>query len=374
VHDRYAAIGRDGKRYPGWHPPVVRDPATGRRCAFGHEHGRDPRRSDLYRWMAAHLGDGLPFGAASEALEGFAAANPGTPTRHEDHVGHKVEWEDDVDLERTRRGRRVRIGVRCDWLAKVHQGTHSADAFGNNLHELVYAVRCDDGTALIATKLVAFDRANSFTRSCDKRTRVSAGTGHALPRGRGARLIPDRDCVRRHVLVPPPRFSRFSAGLYENWASASYLRTRRGREIAYFDPHFAVFNPGRVFDPAQPGRLGRTLDACFEAEPNGDRAAGGACEVATGQGSRAGLAWDDPSSPFDGAHREAYFNETSIRNRGGPRRWYTDPFGGRASRKPFPGALCQLVGRVDNSRRPRLESQAFGASRPYTGSGVHLPN
>ena len=176
------------------------------------------------------------------------------------------------------------------------------------------------------------------------------------------------------MLVQPPRFSQFSAGLYEDWMSASYLRTGGGREIAYFDPHFAVFNPSRVFDPDAPGQVGRPVDACFETEPNGDRAAGGACDVATAQGRRSSLAWDDPRSPFDGAHRETYFNQTAIRNRGGPRRWYTDPFGGRASAKPFPGALCQLVGRVDNSRRPRLESQAAGGSRPYTGSGVHAPN
>ena len=116
----------------------MRDPATGRRCTFGHEHGRDPRRSDLYRWIARHLGGGLPFGAASEALDAYAAANPGTPSRHEDHVGHKVEWQNDVRLERrARSGARRPIGVTCDFLTKIHQGSHSADAFATNVHELV---------------------------------------------------------------------------------------------------------------------------------------------------------------------------------------------------------------------------------------------
>jgi len=29
------------------------------------------------------------------------------------------------------------LEVRCDVLTKLHQGTHSKDAFTNNLHELV---------------------------------------------------------------------------------------------------------------------------------------------------------------------------------------------------------------------------------------------
>ena len=113
---------------------------------------------------------------------------------------------------------------------------------------------------------------------------------------------------------------------------------------------------------------------CWERPSNGDRAAGSACDVATGYGTRQPIAFDDPRSPFDGSHRETYFNQTTISNRGGPRRWYTDPYGGNASRRPFAGALCQIVGRVDSRRRPPLESQAFGAERPYGGRAVHAPN
>lgn len=58
--------------YPTWHPPV--DPETG--CSFGHEHGRDPHGSKLYRLV----GD-IPLGLANEALETYDAANP----RREDH-------------------------------------------------------------------------------------------------------------------------------------------------------------------------------------------------------------------------------------------------------------------------------------------------
>jgi hypothetical protein len=90
VHDRYSTIGPDGKRYPTWHPPV--DPLSG--CSFGHEHGRDPRGSALYR----EVGD-LPFGYVNEQLD---VANLGM-RRHEDHVGHKIEWENDIVLRSGRR-------------------------------------------------------------------------------------------------------------------------------------------------------------------------------------------------------------------------------------------------------------------------------
>ena len=56
IHDQYSVVGPDGKLYPTWHPPV--DPATG--CTFGHEHGRDPRGSNLYHQVGA-----IPFGYAN---------------------------------------------------------------------------------------------------------------------------------------------------------------------------------------------------------------------------------------------------------------------------------------------------------------------
>ena len=42
----------------------------------------------------------MPLGVANEALETFDPANP----RREDHVGHKIEWENDVPM-------RVNAGV-----------------------------------------------------------------------------------------------------------------------------------------------------------------------------------------------------------------------------------------------------------------------
>jgi hypothetical protein len=139
IHDSYSTIGFDGYRYPTWHPAV--DPGTG--CQFGHEHGRDPSGSDLY----AIVGD-IPFGYANQHLP---ASSLGV-LRNEDHVGHKVEWENDM-LMQVGEGGSAAITVRCDVLVKFHQGTHSRDAFTNNMHEIAYHIRCTDGTGFSATAL-----------------------------------------------------------------------------------------------------------------------------------------------------------------------------------------------------------------------------
>ena len=123
AHNAYSVVGPDGKLYPTWHPPV--DPATG--CSFGHDHGRDPRGSALF----AQVGP-IPFGYANEQLDAYDPANP----RHEDHFGHKVEWENDVPLHFGSAAADQLFEIRCDVLTKLHQGTHSRDAFTNNMHEL----------------------------------------------------------------------------------------------------------------------------------------------------------------------------------------------------------------------------------------------
>ena len=98
-------VGPDGKLYPAWHPPTVINPATGERCSFGHEHGANPRGSDIYDWVATELAApaftdraGIPFGYASERL-----ADSPRPTRVRRRAsrttsGHKIDFADDVTL------------------------------------------------------------------------------------------------------------------------------------------------------------------------------------------------------------------------------------------------------------------------------------
>ncbi len=381
LHDSFYVVGPDGKKYPTWHAPEVVDPATGRTCTFGHEHGRDPRGSDLHAWLTAHYAHpahpgrtGIPFGLANEALDAWVNVSGGGAHRHEDHVGHKIEWQNDVRLLRsngTATQPLTPLDITCDFLAKIHQGVHSPDAFGMNVHEVVFAARCSDGSELIGTTLGAFAEPNRFQRGCDRSVVVDALTAFDMPSGNGLRSIPDRACALRDWLVPA---GQWSANFYEIWGTGNYFRTADGRQIAYFDPGFAVFDPARYFDAAAPNRLRYVIDLCWEVESNGDRARGGACDLATDYGTRqTPIAWDDPTSPFVGAHRETYFSNFSLANAGGPLYWYTDPYGGHASPVPFAGAVRQLVAPIQD-QRPTLESQAFGADRYYGGRGVHAPN
>ena len=362
IHDAYSIVGSDGKRYPTWHPPI--DPATG--CSFGHEHGRDPRGSDLYQAVGP-----IPFAFANEQLDIWDPANP----RHEDHVGHKVEWANDVPLHFESDAATSLFGIRCDVLAKLHQGTHSRDAFTNNLHELVYHVRCTDGTEMHLTLMAAIGDPGQFIRSCDG-TAVAVGpaTPANSPNGGGQRRIPDRSCVLQSLLVPAGQSSNFAV-LHESWETSIGIRTANGRGLAFINPYFQVRLPSRYYDPVIAPTVGRPMDLCYEVTPQGAAARGGSCAQATANGTIVGMTYDDPRSPFNGADRFVDVNENQITNAAGPKVWFTDPFGLRARPDSFPGSVRQYIARIDNSRGG-LGTSGPTLHRNYGGSSVsvHPPN
>lgn len=360
-HDRYSIVGPDGKRYPSWHPAV--DPSG---CTFGHEHGRDPRGSDLYQAVGP-----IPFGYANEQLDIWDPANP----RHEDHVGHKVEWENDIAMRVDSDVASPLFDVRCDVLVKLHQGTHSKDAFTNNVHELVYHIACNDGTSIHATLLTAIGKPGEFVRSCDNNTHITVGPPTPLnsPHGGGQRLIPDRECILEHLLVGSTRNSNFSAALHESWQTSNAIRREDGHVLASFDPYFQVPMPSRYYDPAAgPTLVGRPMDMCYATEANGDRARGGACADATGGGQVAGITWDDPRSPFNGVKRKVDINGNRIRNADGPAVWYTDPYGRHGQETAFPGSVRQVISPINTALDPH--GPTIGQARNYGGPGVRAPN
>jgi hypothetical protein len=257
------------------------------------------------------------------------------------------------------------LGITCDYLTVVHQGSHSADALSNNAHELLYATRCDDGTQLISTTLSRFGDPRVYERSCDPATRIQT-TDNGYPDGDGARAIPDRECVERNVLVPAGRTTSAWA-LYEKWMSQNALTTASGDTIAGFETSFGVFNPSRYANAD--GSIGRTLPLCWETAADGDHADGVDCSLATGLNLSA---FDDPRSPFDGTRRDVYLAGTTVANEGGRRLDWTDPYGGNAQATPFPGAVCQLVSPTNNAQQATV--QVFGRSRSHDAPGVHAPN
>ncbi|HJU73835.1 MAG TPA: hypothetical protein VJ717_08820 [Gemmatimonadaceae bacterium] len=359
-HDSYSVVGPDGKLYPTWHPPT--EPSSG--CTYGHEHGRDPRGSDLYGQVGA-----IPLGYANEQLEIYDPANP----RNEDHFGHKFEWENDVEMNAGSALATRYFDIRCDILVKFHQGTHSRDAFTNNLHELVYHIKCNDGTELHTTFMAAVGTPGEFEASCDRRRiRVGPATPANSPNGGGVRIIPDIECVRRHMMAGPGQESDFNEALHESWETSNSIKTENGHTLAHFNPYFQVDAPSRYFDPAAPNVTGRPVDMCYATGPNGERATGGLCLSSTNNGAITGVTWDDPRSRFNGVGRFVDINSNIIDNEKGPAIWYTDPFGREARTTPFPGSIRQYIAPIAGVLNP--EGPGLGHRRNYGGVGVRAPN
>jgi len=361
-HNRYSAVGPDGKLYPTWHPPV--DPVTG--CTFGHEHGRDPRGSWLYL-----EGGPVLFGYANEQLDEF---DPGG-MRHEDHVGHKIEWENDVPMGFRSEVAGELLEIRCDVLAKLHQGSHSKDAFTNNVHELVYRVRCSEGTRFSITMLTAIGEGGTFVRRCeDVEIDAGAPTPSNSPAGGGHRRIPDRSCVERFMLVPSGERSSYGQALRESWQLSESVRTADGRRLVSFGPYFNIDLPSRFYDASAEGLVGRPIDVCYEVTPAGERTSGGPCEASTEGGAAAGVTFDDPRSLFNGVRRDMDINHVAVSNVDGPEIWYTDPYGKNGRTTPFPGSVAQVVGRVESPTEVQVDGPSIGRDRDYGGPGVHAPN
>ena len=339
------------------------------RYLFGHDHGRDPRGSALFDEVGL-----IPFGQANEAL---AIYDP-SMVRHEDHVGHKIEWENGMDMQFEDGVAGSVFQISCDVLTKLHQGTHSKDAYTNNMHELVYHIRCSDGTALCLTLMAVIGDAGEFVASCDRDRHIDVGPPTPLnsPDGGGKRIIPDRQCVEEFLLVPEGERSDYSTGLRESWQISQSIRTASGRRLASINPYFQALFPSRYYDPALPDGVGRVIDVCYEVESNGDRTRDGVCEEVTADRALTGITFDDVRSGFTGAWRFVDVNANRITNADGPETWYTDPLGGNARPEPFPGSIRQYIARIDNERGVAFSGRNMGRDRNYggPGTGVHAPN
>lgn len=348
IHDQYSTVGPDGLQYPTWHPPV--DPSSG--CTFGHEHGRDPSGSDLYSIVSD-----IPFGYANQHL---VAGGFGAP-RNEDHVGHKVEWENDIAMNVG-----AALSVECDLLVKMHQGTHSPDAFTSNMHEVAYHIRCTDGSGFSATVLTPIGDAGELVVGCDRDRHIAAGsaTPPISPDGGGRRAIPEAACIQERILNPSDGRVRFDSALRESWEINVSLRTAGGQTLASFNPYFQVMDPSRFFDAAQTAQLGRPIDLCSAPGVQGEDR----CE-----GVSADVTWDDTRSPFKGVRRFVDVNNNRVRNLEGPNVWYTNSMGREGSTEPFPGSIRQWVAIRDNSGID-LHGGNIGRNRSYDGPGVHAPN
>lgn len=401
-HDQFHVQGPDGKWYPTWHPATLKR-ADGTTCTFGHEHGKDPRLSPLWpeiqKWFAhddngngiiddAELSDaGLPFGYVNEQMEILMPSMP----RHEDHVGHKVELATNIRPWFNNNGTREYLNITCSGIAKVHQGTHSKDALANNIHEVVYALKCSDGNEVILTTMAQFGARGEFSPAlpCDrggpfgKVIQVgldSTNAGYPNNRNAGFREIVTRDCMAEKFLVPS---GQFSSQPYELWSLDDvHINTKSNVALTSgLALGFAVFDPIRYYDATQPNSIGHMMELCYEVESNGDRARG-TCDV-TNFGKITDITWDDPRAQFKDAHRETYFKTPILQNGNGPTAWCSDMYGNNAV--PANGLTCQtgyirqfIAAKNLNYGRDRnlpVDPFAVGADTNNDPSGtVHAPN
>ena len=361
VHAQYWTYGPDGKVYPTWHPPV--DPETG--CAFGHEHGKDPSGSNL-------VSIGLPFGYTNEKLFESDPAN----FRDEDHVGHKVEWQNSVVVENRVGSFGGKPYANCDFLIKLHQGTHSPDALTNNLHELFYYARCSDGTAVQFRTLNAFGEAGHVHRNCSNDNVVSGTPVPAnSPNGGGNRDIPDASCVDS-ILVAPGQNSDFGR-LNENWPMGVGAWAENGNLSFNVSPYFQVRNPSRFTDLSAANKIGRPIDLCYVSDPN-KQARGETCDkVRAAAPAATPMAYDDPRSPFNGTNRTVDINNLSVNNATGNTKWFTDAFGKNIQRTAdtSKGVVVEQFiskgGTTDVDLRP-LTQNNIGSNHNHPT--VHAPN
>jgi hypothetical protein len=188
VHERHT-VQRGGRDWPTWHPP--RDPRYG--CAFGHEHGSNPRAFRYFRRA------GLP---ALGPIGSFAGSD-------EAHAGFKV-----FVANEDRKG--------LAWMIVLHQGSASPRRGSVRFHSLETWLFANRGGRLAA------------------HTRTMADFGQAVANCPGARRAPSMR------LLPSPACK----SVYEEWAT----RLDVGG-VLRANPGFGIDNAITQFDPADPSRI-----------------------------------------------------------------------------------------------------------------------
>lgn len=375
IHARYWTYGPDGKVYPTWHPP--RDPSG---CSFGHEHGDDPRNSDLFSETGWH-----PFGYTSEVMHDHMSEHS---HRHEDHVGHKVLSVNNVNVIQGDNGTSFfppsgTVIAVCDVLLKFHQGTHSPDAFTNNVHELLFHQRCTQNGQNIEVRynaMIPLGRPGGFSPSeCPGFGGAFINVAPPVPadspsdtRSPG-RLIAETSCVdairRGDIYYGPlnPGGRPFQVSDMDDFWFSDVRVTGPGLEF-HLAPLFYVVHPSRYYDPALPNRLGRIVDLCYTGL-NGGPQCDEVLRITQQTGER--VQWDDPRSPFNGALREWRPGTFSVRN-SGPTTIYTDVYGRNASTTPFPGSIEQYFsGNTSSSFYVRGTTRDYAAN---PADRVRAPN
>jgi hypothetical protein len=392
MHDRYWTYGPDGKAYNSWHPASA-FLASGERCDFGHEHGLDPRQSTLF----AEFGGMPPFGYVLEQHHNDHATHSGGQHRHEDHVGHKVSLSNNWEAAYGNSAgpkRMYAAGYTCSFISKIHQGSHSDDAFTNNLHEYFITVRCNDGgkvrptssgvsTFFSAKMMVAFGRPNEF-----KDMNIGSPGTDDIPAEQGGKKIQVNGQIiglsgAPLMLAPAigpladqypssPNNREFTSPSGWEWKDFSVTRQASPNSLSQIDlwsqiiniespsrvgqtdkggirfgAYYIVKNPVRYYDNTRKGVF-RTINRCYNGQNKANLLI---CAPAPATPT----AWNSAASPFNGTFRAVNFKALRVQNEGGAQTWCTNVFGREPTDATANGTACanpahilQRASTVDN--------------------------
>ncbi|MBU7584298.1 MAG: carbohydrate-binding protein [Nostoc sp. TH1S01] len=359
MHDTYWTKADDDKVYPTWHPPIDFNPETNTYCTYGHEHGDDPRSSEVFEIA------GMPaFGYVNEQLATNNLSNPSVH-RHEDHFGHKVlvanNWRMYNAINTT-------VTTTCDVSLKLHMGTHSPDALTNTAHEMFASGKCDGLEPFNLKHFALFGAAGGFKEAETSLCNLPVNPGITpsptnQPSGGVHRAIPTAECYQRGTV--DQQIADVSKRTTEYW-----LTNFAGKSF-----YFTITNPSRFYDALSSTKINRTVDACFNSLHPLSKTL--LCQEALASGSK--VQWDDPRSPFRGtSHIQTHFSGLAFKN--SPSSViYTDAYGRNARTSPAPDlgiTLKQIVPVQGFEYKVDGQASLF-ADREYSAlgrNGVRAPN
>jgi hypothetical protein len=365
LHNTYWVKGSDEKIYHTWHPPVEFNHETGQYCAFGHEHGDDPSLSNAFE-----AGGWPAFGILNETHAGHEHHNE----RREDHNGHKTRVKNGAVGTVTGKN----TPFTCDYVTKVHMGTHSPDALVNTIHEAIRWGRCQGTDAFLIHKFSTYGTPGSFkeaeAQGCNQPvTPGLAASPTAQPNVFGHRAIPTKDCWLRGTPLEQAQYANSRTS--EFWYTLFALG---GTGFDSGTAYYVVADPSRYYDSASSTKIARTVDLCYEAAH--PLAVTTRCQLTVAL-SAARVLHDDPRSWFRGSHQSG----THISGFGFPNTpsgiVYTDAYGLNAGTTPDPKAnpprvYKQTVPRTGFSFSIAGHASLFQAA-DYSASGkngVRAPN
>lgn len=402
-HDKYWTVAEDGRAYRTWHPAFDSECPNG----FGHEHGDDPRTSKIVQEPGGldYIGGGYPpFGYAMHSDPSH------TNSPHEDHVGHKVFVANDIKMafgnppgtnSSAMYGRLnglvqpvssqylVDSGITCQWLSKIHQGTHSPDALFNNAHEYFLNVSCNDqhqagvSTKFAVKKIAFFGKLNEIIARGSPLTTIP-------PAAYGGSSTPDTSLLKQSngtayttntrfgptnngfgdergfVDFDQVKYKSFGDGYglerlvhTEIWKSSTsnaipQIKTLNGGSIT-FNPYYMVFNPSRMLNGSIVNRTVTLCDMYTNPSYPSDKYRTLANNFCSPLGAGALPSWNSPDSPFDGTVRSLHFKGINLSNASGNQTFCTDALGQNpvpvnpSGKCPATAPIKQRANQINNS-------------------------